>query len=333
MVTPKGFRDRPMVVLGEVRTRLLPNFGALGREELRELLAKGSGNRVRFRERPILVADAPMPLEPVDCRLRTLSGTKVHCVGTVATEASVVGGRVLQTSAHTTVVRAAGSRRQPWEHYTRRAGVTEVLTKLKDGAEADLAAGFLSGLTDSETLDLASICQRRLEGIWMSPQLDQRPPRLVGPTRLRWIARLEELGSPQVDFRLEGGEVQSARITVPMVEDLAAVHQFCVDLAVHDWLLTAVTSAVAESDRYRKGSLEFEQIVAETLELLEHLWMPGLRTPEQLEVLWEKREIEFGFKLDWERKVSQLHNRVSVVTLNALRENKDGENRTGTTDA
>jgi hypothetical protein len=316
------FPERTLIVLGEVRTCLVPASGALSRVEVRNLLALKPGRPVRSWERPIPMAISPTMLVGVDCLLATGSGARAESRGAVATDAVVVGGRVLQSSVRTAVVRASRPQREKWEHYLRGGGVTEVINKIKSGIGTDLVDGFLFRPAGPDTLDLASISERLLAKVRLDRGLDQRSPLLVGSTRLRWTARVGEVQAPHVEFRLEDDEVRTVQITVRDIGELAAAQQFCADLAVHDWLLTAVVNAVEEADRYDTASPDSARVLGAVLEHLAHLWMPGAHTPTQLHGLWQQLEVRPGFTRDWESRVHQLRNRLSVATLAALREAK-----------
>jgi hypothetical protein len=316
------FPERPLIILGEVRTCVVPAAGALSRVEVRDLLALKPGRPVRSWERPIPMAISPTMLVGVDCLLPTGSGAKAESRGTIATNAVVVGGRVLQSSVRSVVVRAARPQREKWEHYLRSGGVAEVINKISSGIGPDLVNGFLYRPQANDTLDLGSISERLLAKVRLDRGLDQRSPLLAGSTRLRWTARLGEVDAPSVDFRLEDDEIRTVQITVRDIGELAVVHQFCADLAMHDWLLTAVVNVVEEADRYDTASQESARVLAAVLEHLAHLWMPGAHTPPQFLGLWQQLEMRPGFTRDWESRVGQLRNRLSVATLAALREAK-----------
>ncbi|WP_406232475.1 SCO2521 family protein [Nocardia sp. NBC_01009] len=314
--------ERTLIVLGEVRTCLVPASGALSRVEVRNLLALKPGRPVRSWERPIPMAISPTMLVGVDCLLATGTGAKAEARGTVATDAVVVGGRVLQSSVRTAVVRAARPQREKWEHYLRRGGVTEVINKIRSDIGIDLVHGFLHRPMGPDTLDLGSISERLLARVRLDRGLDQRSPLLTGSTRLQWTARLGAVEVPHVEFRLEDEEVRTVQITVRDIEDLAVAQQFCADLAMHDWLLTAVVNAVEEADRYDTASPDSARVLAAVLEHLAHLWMPGAHTPPPFLGLWQQLELRPGFTRDWDSRVGQLRNRLSVATLAALREAK-----------
>ncbi|MFF0608713.1 SCO2521 family protein [Nocardia tengchongensis] len=318
----------PLVLLGEVRTALLPNSGGLAAREASALLSLLPGQRVSMRERPLALAVSPSSPVGVDCRLATVSRSESRAIGTVAAHAVLVGGRVLQSSACSSVVRAADQHRRPWSHYLTRAGTVELVHRIGDDTSTavDLTEGFLEG-SGPTTLDLGSISERLLTRVRTDPRLDQDPPVHSGATRLRWAARV----APPVDgsargrtlfaFRLEDENTRSVRIMVPTVRDLAGAQRFCEDLAIHDWLLSTLASALSDADRPRPESDSSKEL-APLLEQLVHLWMPGAHTPPRLRELWTRLESDPGFTRQWTAQVGHLRDRLAVATLEALRSSK-----------
>ncbi|WP_067695327.1 SCO2521 family protein [Nocardia jejuensis] len=320
--------SEPLVLLGEVRTALLPNSGALATREATALLSLLPGERVLMRERPLALAVSPSSAVGVDCQLATVSRSESRAIGTVGSHAALVGGRVVQSSSGTRVQRAADSNRRSWSHYLSRVGVVELIPRIGDdtAAAVDLTEGYLEG-SGATTLDLASISERLLTRVRMDPRLDQRPPVRTAPTRLRWAARVAPLVQGEVRgrtlfaFRLEEETIRSVRIMVPTVRDLAGVQRFCEDLALHDWLLTTLGAALADADRAGPDRDPVAQL-SPLLEQLVHLWMPGAHTPPRLRELWTRLENDPGFSRQWTAQVGQLRDRLAVATLEALRSAK-----------
>lgn len=320
----------PLVLLGEVRTALLPTPGALAGREASALLSLLPGQRVLMRERPLPLAISPSSAVGVDCSLATVSKSKSRAIGTVAAHAVLVGGRVAQSSAYTRVVRAQDKNRKQWAHYLSRVGTVELINKIGDDTTTavDLTEGFLEG-SGAATLDLGAISERLLTRIRMDAQQSQgaRAPVRTSPTRLRWAARVappldgEVRGRTLFAFRLEEESVRSVRIMVPRAEDLTGVQRFCEDLAVHDWLLTTLGSALSDvSGLGRDGDPATR--LSPLLEQLVHLWMPGAHTPVKLRELWTRLETDPGFTRQWESHVGQLRDRLTVATLEALRSSR-----------
>lgn len=310
----------PLVVLGEVRTCLLPSATALTGAEACDLLALMPGCTVRWRERPGTLAVSPTTAVGVDCDL-ALGEQTAHIVGTVATSAVLSGGRVLQSTARTRVVRAAGRRRQTWSHYLSQKGVTEVISRIPERATAggSLAEGYLAGPVDADTLDLASISERLLARLRADTRLDQKPPVRAGATRLRWVARIGGSAGPSAALHLDDATVRTVRMIVRDEADLDAAQRFCEDLAAHDWLLTVVADALAEADRFPSHSRERTDILAPVLEDLTGLWMPGAHTPASMRALWRELQVDPGLSRQWNTLVARLRDRIAVATLDALR--------------
>ncbi|MBF6329628.1 SCO2521 family protein [Nocardia transvalensis] len=310
----------PLVVLGEVRTCLLPSAAALTRDEAGELLALMPGRAVRWRERPGTLAISPTIAVGVDCDL-ALGANTARVVGTVATGVTLVGGRILQSSAHTRVVRAGERRRQTWSHYLSQKGVTEVISRIPERAAAGtaLAEGYLDGRAHGATLDLASISERLLARIRADSRLDQSPPMQAGTTRLRWIARVGGSAGPAVALRLHDDTTRSVRLIVREEPDLAAAQRFCEDLAAHDWLLTVTAAALAEADRFGSAGRERLDIMAPLLQHVTGLWMPGAHTPPALRGLWKELQNEPGFSRQWSVLTDRLRDNIAVAMLEAMR--------------
>ncbi|AHH20159.1 hypothetical protein NONO_c53790 [Nocardia nova SH22a] len=315
----------PLAVLGEIRTCLLPSAVALGRAEAGELLALMPGRAVRWRERPGTLAVSPTTAVGVDCGLRLGATTDTaHIVGTVATNVVLAGGRVLQSSAHTRVVRARERRRQTWSHYVSRVGVTEVINRIPERAAAGpaLVDGYLADRPppdDVPVLDLASIGERLLGRIRSAPTLDQEPPVRTSGTRLRWTALVGGSAGPRITLVLDDEHTRSVRLIVRTEEDLAAAQRFCEDLAAHDWLLTVTAAALDQADRFGSLSRERLDILSPVLEYFTGLWMPGAHTPAALRALWRDLQTDPGLSRQWNTLVDRLRDSIAVATLNALR--------------
>ncbi|MBH0775710.1 SCO2521 family protein [Nocardia bovistercoris] len=309
-----------LVVLGEVRTCLLPAMAAVNRAEANDLLALMPGRVVRWKERPGRLAISPALAVGVDCNLTAGTGTP-RIVGTVATNATLVGGRILQSSSHTRVVRATERQRQTWSHYISQKGVTELIGPLpeRDTAPEDLTEGYLAARAEEDSLDLATITARLLSRITADARLDHQPPLQARTTRLRWAARIGGSSGPSATMLVDDEEVRSIRLVLREADDLDAAQRFCEDLAAHDWLLTTLVDILEEADRYPSASRERREILAPALEHLTGLWMPGGHTPAATRTLWKELQNEPGFTRQWTTLVSSLRDNIAVATLAALR--------------
>lgn len=314
--TPPGI----LAMLGEVSTALLPTATALQHGEVRELLEFSPDHRVRWRERPVSLGISPPVAEGVDCGLAVARHPAVRAIGTIALRATVVGGRIVQSSARCSITRSASDKRQGWFHYLSRVGVLEVMTRVTHETPARLAEGFLGDRPSSATLDLTSPTDRLLGRIGLR-RLDNEAPLRAGTLRLRWAARVGDLPRAQVALRVHDDLTRTALIVVPTESELDGVQRFCEDLAAHDWLLTVAADAVERADLAGPGTAESVDILAPVLEHLAHLWVPGAHTPAALRDLWAQLAEEPDLAAQWLRTVGHMRNRLLVSTWKAMHEN------------
>ncbi|UGT61140.1 SCO2521 family protein [Nocardia asteroides] len=301
----------PILVTGEIHTRLVPHSTALTRASAEEMLTIVPGYPVRWRTRPSSVGTSPTIAAGFDCGLPRVSGAAVHAIGTAAVHAVVCGGRVLQSSAHTGVVAAESSQRQVWSHYLSRVGVAEVVSRVTPQTRKRLVDGFL-GFVDPPpgTVDMPSITQHLLNRVSMWSGLDQRAPFRAVTTRLRWAAHIGAAAT--LRFRLEEGRVRTVVVTVRNETELAAVGAFCEDLARHDWLLTVVEAITDQVDAMPLGA-DVTQAVAPVLAGVTHLWTPGVHTPAVLRPLWRQLEADPAFSAEWFARLGHLRSRTDFV--------------------
>ncbi|MEU8894850.1 SCO2521 family protein [Nocardia sp. NPDC048505] len=308
----------PLVMLGEIRTCLLPNSTTLDGEATRDLLALVPGATVRRRERPGPLAFSPRRAIGVDCHLPWGATDSARVVGTVASMAVLVGGRLSQTSVHTIVVRAPQKKRRPWSHYLTQVGVIEAIGALPPRAVVDeeLVTGHFtaSGL---HMLDLSSICARHMDDLRLSRQLDQRPPLRAPTTQLRWTAQIGGRTGPAVSFRVADDLTRTANVIVRVPGELPDALRFCQDLAVHDWLLTVIDAKVQAAEAFSDGRQV--AILAPVLEHLAHLWMPGAHVPGTVRSLWRDLQAEANFSKQWTSRVEQVQRRIEVAMYYAAR--------------
>lgn len=302
----------PLVVLGEIRTGLLMNRSPLPAPADARLLDLVPGERVRVHERPVrraVTADLPYG---VDCPLFTESGGRTRGVGTLLSRACVVGGRIVQGSTRAVVV-AGGERRLPWAHYLARPGVIEVGGR---GASEGLQSRFLAG-RDDEGLDPGAVSAALVGRIQRSPLLDRRAAFRARSTRLRWAAEIGTEGFHGA-FALADDETRTLRLALGPTagatpERLAAL---CEDLALHDWLLTAVALVVerACADDDIAGPRALRPVV----DHLVHLWMPGAGVAPGLLKVWEHLEERPGLTRQWNACVHRLRDHMALRALELM---------------
>jgi hypothetical protein len=305
-----------MLVMGEVHTGLLQNSGEIPESACRDVLHLLSGETVRVSRRPMVYAVSPDLLTGVDCRMPSASRSRIRGVGTVVSHSSITGGRVVQGSSYARVERAGTDRRLAWSHYLARPGVVEVLGKAKP---SDLADGFVEDpLPDG--LDLGSISARFMDVIQSSPLLDRRAPFKIARTRVRWVA---QTGEPAIRFTLNADQTRTIRIA-HSGEFTPAVVDLCEDLALHDWLLTALLLVV---ERARIGDRAGPEVVvklAPAIDHLLHLWMPSARVDDALAPYWDGLDRRRGFSRQWQSLVDRVRDQLAIHTLAFLRDKTGG---------
>lgn len=306
-----------MLIVGEVRTCLLRNSTGLTPLAVVDLLNIKQGERVKVTERPVIRSVSPAMLDPVDCRLATAPAVKARGIGTVASTAVVTGRLVLQASARTRFERAAATNRRAWSHYKAKRGVVEVISLAE---VAQLARGHRAEARDQTALDLGSISQRLINLIQRRPQLDHQIVIRARPTRLRWTATTGD-GPPSVRLHMNNEELRTVELTLPEGL-LPAADRFCEDLALHDWLITTVSSAIDQADQEKARDEDPLDTLTAALDRLVHLWMPGAHVDPALHGLWQALEISAGFSRQWNSQVARIRDMISVGTLDVIKRSK-----------
>ena len=227
------------LTIGEVHTGLLLTSTAVSADTAAALLAVLPGGSVRTRQRPVRYSWSPEVLTGVDCLAPIADSREVRLVGTSATRVSLTDGHIVQAGTHATLRHEPTGRRRPWAHYLAQPGVLEVLETASVEA---LATGFLSGPATMTALDLGAVNVRALAAIQRSTQLDHNPPFHSRRTRLRWSAEFAENRQEMV-FTLGADGLRTVRLRTEE-PDPRALADFCADLALHDWLLSALVGLV-----------------------------------------------------------------------------------------
>lgn len=305
-----------MITIGEVHTNLLQHSTALAQEQSSEVLSLVEGEAVLTSRRPSLYAVSPDVRTGVDCWLPSAKRRQLRGVGAVVTRAIITGGRIVQASSVIQVV--AGERRQPWSHYLANPGVLETVGKLNS---ADLTAGFLHG-NDADVLNLEAITGRVLDGVQMSDLLDRRPPLRAARTRLRWTAQVGRLPDREVSavVTVDSPTLRTVELVLAPQDVPAAVAGLCEDLALHDWLLTMLSSLVEAAVTRSPSGQEHVERLRPVLEHLLHLWLPGARVNPRLRPIWDRLEQVPGFSRQWHSSVNWIRDQISVGNMALLRE-------------
>lgn len=305
-----------MLTVGEVHTSLLQHSTALAQEQSAEVLSLIEGEAVLTSRRPSLYAVSPDVRTGVDCWLPSARQRQLRGVGAVVTRAIITGGRIVQASSVIHVV--AGERRQPWSHYLANPGVLETVGKLD---VADLGAGFLHG-NNADVLNLEAITGRVLDGVQMSELLDRRPPLRTARTRLRWTAQAAERPNRDVSavVTVDSPTLRTVELVLDPQDVPAAVAGLCEDLALHDWLLTMLSSLVESVVTRSASGQEHVERLRPVLEHLLHLWLPGARVHPRLRPIWDQLEQVPGFSRQWNSSVNWIRDQISVSNMALLRD-------------
>ncbi|MEU4217781.1 SCO2521 family protein [Actinoplanes sp. NPDC026623] len=306
-----------MLIAGEVHTGLLRGPDPVTSDQARRLVDLVVGEQVLVSERPIAYVRSPeMPIG-VDCGLGAAGPARqVRGVGTALQRVAITGGHVVQGSAYAAFVRGDGGVRRPWSHYLTRPGVIETLGRTRwEETAAALAAPERPG----SALDLGAMAGRAADRVQRSVAaggtVRLRSPR----TRLRWVASVEEpdAGVSRVGFSVGAGDLRVLRLTVRGVPaaELAAV---CEDVAMHDWLLSALLEIIGKS---AIGAMPRQQALERLLPAIDyllHLWMPGARGDELTADVWDVLERRPGFSRQWDTLVHRIRDQLSVGAVAAL---------------
>ncbi|GAA2892817.1 hypothetical protein Acy02nite_40140 [Actinoplanes cyaneus] len=311
-----------MLILGEVLTAALRHSGGMPRDRVEDALGLLAGERVRTFERPISYAVSPKTYTGVDCRIVARSGAKVRGVGTLMGRACLTGGRVLQSSAVTRIEPVAGGFRQPWSHYLARLGMVEALGRpdLPGTADAHLLADRSSSM-----MGMGALCVRLLTGIQGSPVLDRKPPVRARRTVLRWAATIKD-GAEDVKWhfavREDGLRTVRLELGPAQIDDIV---NLCEDLALHDWLLTALMSIIEQSQIGVEQPAQSVVKLRPAVDHLLHLWMPAARLDGFALSVWEGLESRPGLSRQWDASVRRVRDQMAMAA--ALVNNRPPERK------
>jgi len=303
-----------MLILGEVHSGLLQNRSPLSVDLAAQVLELVLGEAALVSERPIPFVQSPSTLAGVDCGLAVTAGKPLRAIGTVTARALLAGGHVVQGSAHAVIAGTDRTHRLPWSYYLARPGVLETAGRAPGPgvAEAFLAAGRAP-----DTLDLGAIASQIADQIQATEMLDRKSKIKVVRTRLRWAAEADdEASGVRVEFGVDADGFRTLRLrTGPIAAaDLVAV---CEDVALHDWLLTALIELVRKSALGvipRRDALER---LVPAIDYLLHLWMPAARLSADVQPVWEALERRPGFTRQWETLNRRIRDQLSVGAATA----------------
>jgi hypothetical protein len=301
------------LTFGEVHTGLLMTSAAVPADIAAALLAILPGGSVRSRQRPVRYAWSPDVLTGVDCQAPMADRRAVRLVGTLTTRLSLTEGHIVQSQTYAGVRREPAGRRRPWAHYLAQPGVLDVLGT---APEAALATGFLGGPPNAAALNLGAVNIRTLAAIQRNAQLDHRPPFLSGRTQLRWSAEVAGSGQELV-FTLGAAGLRTVRLHTEE-PDPRALADFCSDLALHDWLLSALLELVDRAMARSRPAAELIAMLRPAVDHLVHAWMPAAHISRTLLGIWQEFDRGSGITLQWQKTVERIRDQLSVGLVEAL---------------
>jgi hypothetical protein len=196
----------------------------------------------------------------------------------------------------------------PWSYYLSKPGTLETIGKFDAHR---LAEGYLIAEQRADRgklLDTAAVARHSIHDVLARPMFDQRPPIKTGSTRLRWAAITDPSKGETVAFRLAGNDRRRLRIVTGPVdpEQVAAAAE---DLAVHDWLLTAVAARVALA-KIGEDSRHTLRTLRPVVDHLLHLWSAGARTAPELEFVWDALERRPGLTRQWTTMTERVRSQI-----------------------
>jgi len=300
----------PVLALGEIHTGLLQTSAPLSSAAAREVMALIPHRAVRTWERPIRHAVSPEVLVGIDDSLPAASGSRPRAVGTLATQVTVTGGRVVQGCARAQLVPSDHRRRMQWSYYLAHPARLETLGRLDVD---DVAEGFL-GREDPGFDAHAVACSGILQRVQGHAVFDRRRPMPLRRSRFRWAATALPAGANGfADLYVRDG-LRTLRTAVP-APLMSAVPELCRDLALHDWLVTTAIDAV---DRAKVGPRNRHGVVVRLGPLIDHvlpLWMPAARLADDLLPYWDAVDQRAGLTRQWQTLVQHVRDQVALAAV------------------
>jgi len=301
--------------LGEVQTGLLQTSEVLSAGPAGDLLSLLPGERVRTWERPIPHASSPEVLTGVDCQPPTTAGAKARIIGTLASQVTLTGGNLLQSATRVDIRPGQDGRRHPWSYYLARPGVVELLGAVRAD---DVAAGFVTGVRTAAALDLGGVSEHFMNTVQRSPGLDRKPPFRVSRTRLRWAASpVADRSAQRIVFTLGQDGLRTVRLHA-VSESSREIGELCADLALHDWLLSTLSSLVELARIGQSPTVEVLRRLRPAVDHLLHAWMPVARLAAELSVFWDELDRQPGFSRQWQATVARIRDQLAVGAIEAL---------------
>ncbi|MFG1921100.1 SCO2521 family protein [Cryptosporangium sp. NPDC048952] len=298
-------------MFGEVHTELLRNSASVSNASAKRILSFRLGDDIRTSTRPTSYAVSSDLYDGLDCRVG--GATRQRGVGTAVSFASITGGQIAQAVTMTSISHGKNNRRMPWSYYLSRPGQVETMGN--EPVWAQIADGWATA--DKVGPNLGAISDRLLDTVQMSPQLSGAAAvRRTGRARLRWVYT----GTAQplrLSFSLESDDLRLLRLSGGNLSPRAAA-DFCADLALHDWLLTALMEAIERSRLESDDGTAAVQKLRPVIVHLLHHWMPAARLDAEGKELWCGLDEAAGLSRQWESLVARVRDQLAIGLLGAV---------------
>jgi hypothetical protein len=300
-----------VLIVGEVHTGLLRGRDPVTGDVARDLVDLVSGEPVLVSERPRACVRSPGRPVGVDCQLGPEgSGRPLRGIGTVMQRAAITDGHLLQGSAYVTIDKAAQSARRPWSHYLARPGVVEAVGRPR---WPDLATSLAAIQPPGAALDLGGIAAQAADRVQQSIRDRGRPRLRAARTRLRWIVESESSGS--VLFAVHSDDARVLRFPAPPDAPAARLAAVAEDVALHDWLLTALLEVMRKATIGIVPREEAIERLLPAIDYLMHLWLPGARGDALSDRVWAALESRAGLSRHWDLLVNRIRDQLAVAGL------------------
>jgi hypothetical protein len=119
------------------------------------------------------------------------------------------------------------------------------------------------------------------------------------------------------DRTVRGDQLRTVRLRTDQA-DPRALADFCADLALHDWLLSALLDMVDRAFSRGLRGAELIRALRPGIDHLVHAWMPAAHADRILAAIWQDFDRSSGFTLQWQTTVERIRDQLAVSILEAL---------------
>ncbi len=197
-----------------------------------------------------------------------------------------------------------------WSHYLTRPASLEAIGDVRP---AEVVPGFLSAEPRADVLDLGGVCAAVMAEVQRSDVLDHGRPLRAARTRFRWTAVTQE-GAPTFRLTIGPGDPRSLEFGLPD-PDGDLLHDLCLDVALHDWLVSCVIEVVEVANIGYRDRKDVVQRLRPIVDHLLHTWMPGARLHDRMLPIWQEIDRGAGYSRQWETLMHRIRDQLSLAVL------------------